>query len=67
MCLTAGVHEQIQYTTAVEPWAADEPKVSKVVFIGRDLDHDQLRAGWAKCQSGGQKEEKKGFLGTLLG
>lgn len=64
-----GVHEQIQYTTALEPWGADEPRVSKCVFIGRDLDHDVLRAGWAKCQSGNiQKEEKKkGFLSNLLG
>ena len=63
-----GVHEQIQYTTAVEPWGADEPRVSKVVFIGRDLDHDELRAGWAKCQSGAPKEEKAaGFLSSLLG
>jgi len=62
-----GVHEQIQYTTAVEPWAADEPKISKVVFIGRELDHDALRAGWARCQTGAKKEEKKGFLSGLLG
>jgi len=62
-----GVHEQIQYTTAAEPWAADEPRISKVVFIGRDLDHDVLRAGWARCQSGAKKEEKKGFLNSLLG
>ena len=62
-----GVYEQIQYTTAVEPWGADEARVSKVVFIGRDLDHEQLRAGWAKCQSGAKKEEKKGFLSNLLG
>jgi len=64
-----GVHEQIQYTTASEPWAKDEPKISKVVFIGRDLDHDVLRAGWAKCQSGnqGKEEKKKGFLSTMLG
>merc|ERR1719240_1085031 len=51
-----GVHEQIQYTQAVEPWADDEPKISKVVFIGRELDHDALRAGWARCQ--GKTEEK---------
>jgi len=62
-----GVHEQIQYTTALEPWAADEPKISKVVFIGRNLDHDYLRAAWAKCQQGAQEEKKKGFLSGLLG
>merc|ERR1712196_425607 len=57
-----GVLEQIQYTTSLEPWGADEPKVSKVVFIGRDLDHDKLRAGWARCQSDAKEEERKGFL-----
>jgi G3E family GTPase len=47
-----GVHEQIQYTQAIEPWKEGEPKVSKVVFIGKDLDHDKLRAGWARCTAG---------------
>ena len=45
-----GVHEQIQYTTAKEPWG-EGPRVSKVVLIGRNLDHEALRAGWAKCIS----------------
>ena len=62
-----GVHEQIQYTTAQVGWQPDEPKISKVVFIGRDLDHDELRAGWARCHSGEKKEAKKGFLSGLLG
>jgi len=61
-----GVHEQIQYTTALEPWGADEPKVSKVVFIGRGLDHDALRAGWQKCISNANPE-KKGLLSSMLG
>lgn len=43
-----GVHEQIQYTSAKEPWG-DEPRITKVVLIGRDLDHDHLRAEWQKC------------------
>lgn len=43
-----GVHEQIQYTMAKEPWG-EGPRVSKVVLIGRDLDHDHLRAEWQKC------------------
>jgi len=46
-----GVHDQIQYTTAQEPWAPDEKKISKCVFIGRGLDHDALRASWQKCIS----------------
>jgi len=63
-----GVHEQIQYTQAIEPWKEGEPKVSKCVFIGRDLDHDMLREGWARCVQGFKPDEaKKGFLSSLLG
>jgi len=43
-----GVHEQIQYTTAKEPWG-DGPRVTKVVLIGRGLDHEHLRKEWEKC------------------
>ena len=62
-----GVHEQIQYTQALEPWQPGEAKVSKVVFIGRNLDHDMLRAGFARCQAGAKPEQKKGFLSSLIG
>lgn len=64
-----GVHEQIQYTQALDPWdESQKPWVSKCVFIGRDLDHDQLREGWARCISGAKPDEaKKGFLSNLLG
>lgn len=61
-----GVHEQIQYTTAAEPWGPDEPKISKVVFIGRGLDHEELRAGWQRCISGQNTTERKGFLSSLV-
>merc|ERR1712070_1028391 len=44
-----GVHENIQYSTALEDWKEDEPKVSKCVLIGRNLDHDKLREKWRKC------------------
>ena len=43
-----GVHEQIQYTTAKEPWGEGE-RTSKVVLIGRELDHAKLREEWLKC------------------
>lgn len=63
-----GVHEQIQYTTALEPWGADDPRISKVVFIGRSLDHDALRAGWQKCISRPADSQKKGgLLSGMLG
>ena len=45
-----GVHEQIQYTTAKEPWG-EGPRISKVVLIGRNLDHDMLRSEWIKCMA----------------
>ena len=44
-----GVHENIQYSTALEEWKKEEPKISKVVLIGRNLDHDKLRTAWEKC------------------
>lgn len=30
-------------------WGEKEPRYSRFVFIGRDLDHDKLRAGFASC------------------
>lgn len=30
-------------------WGENEPRYSRFVFIGRDLDHDKLRAGFASC------------------
>jgi len=45
-----GVHEQIQYTTAKEPWG-EGPRVSKVVLIGRNLDHTKLKEEWEKCKA----------------
>jgi len=32
-----------------EVWAADEPRVSKVTFIGKDLDKAELQAGFDGC------------------
>jgi len=31
------------------PWRADEPRTSRLVFIGRDLDREKLSAGFAAC------------------
>jgi G3E family GTPase len=31
------------------PWKADERRESRLVFIGRDLDADGLRAGFQDC------------------
>ena len=61
-----GVHENIQYTTAIEPWLEEEVKISKCVFIGRGLDHDALREGWARCISSNDPpaSSARGFLGA---
>ena len=32
-------------------WRADEPRVSRVVFIGRNLDPEAIRAGFADCRA----------------
>mmetsp|Transcript_128 Transcript_128/g.330 ORF Transcript_128/g.330 Transcript_128/m.330 type:complete len:525 (+) Transcript_128:52-1626(+) len=46
-----GVHDQIQFTPAKEPWGSNEVKQSKVVFIGRHLDRPTLAAGFALCSA----------------
>jgi G3E family GTPase len=33
----------------VAPWKADEPRASRIVFIGRDLNRPQLRRGFESC------------------
>ena len=33
------------------PWKADEPRESRLVFIGRDLDREALRAGLEACRA----------------
>ena len=38
-----GVHEQINFGPADKPWAEGEARVSKMVFIGKNLDYEFLR------------------------
>jgi G3E family GTPase len=33
------------------PWKPGEPRNSRLVFIGRDLPEDVLKAGFDACQS----------------
>ena len=33
----------------LEPWAEDEPRVSKLVFIGKNLDHKELTESFKAC------------------
>ena len=44
-----GVHEQIHFGPSNATWGKDEPRVNKMVFIGRKLDRDALEAGFRAC------------------
>ncbi len=46
-----GVHEQIDFTESKVPWEEGVPRVSKVVFIGKDLDRAAIEAAWKGCMS----------------
>jgi len=43
-----GVHMIVEGDTQRE-WRADEPRVSRIVFIGKNLDRTELEAGLAAC------------------
>lgn len=43
-----GVH-MLMDGTADRPWAADEPRRNRLVFIGRNLDRSQLELGLRAC------------------
>jgi G3E family GTPase len=45
-----GVHSLVEFRAAT-PWGA-EPRTSKIVFIGRDLDRAALNQGFAACLAG---------------
>jgi len=51
-----GVHEQINFGPAKEPWKAGEEKINKFVFIGKNLDRKELTDSLMECL---YKEEKK--------
>jgi hypothetical protein len=42
-----------------EVWGPDEQRESKLVFIGKNLDEDALRSGFAKCITSPELEEEK--------
>jgi len=46
-----GVHEQIDFTESNVPWEEGVPRVSKIVFIGKDLDRAAIEAEWKGCMS----------------
>jgi G3E family GTPase len=44
-----GVHEQINFGPAKDPWKAGEERVNKFVFIGKALDRKELTKSLMEC------------------
>ena len=44
-----GVHEQINFGPAKETWKAGEERVNKFVFIGKNLNREELTKGLMEC------------------
>ena len=44
-----GVHEQINFGPAQVPWADGEERMNKFVFIGKNLNRDELTKGLMEC------------------
>jgi hypothetical protein len=42
-----------------EVWAEDEERVSKLVFIGKNLDHAELNTGFAACLYSEERAQQK--------
>merc|ERR1719478_906451 len=53
-----GVHMQFNGDMGDE-WGPDEDRESKLVFIGKNLNEDALKSGFAKCAASPKLEEKK--------
>lgn len=51
-----GVHEQINFGPAKEPWKDGEERTNKFVFIGKNLNREELTKGLMECL---YKEEQK--------
>jgi hypothetical protein len=45
--------------TFTEPWAADESRTCKFTFIGKNLDHEALRAGIMECLATPDQQMKR--------
>jgi G3E family GTPase len=54
-----GVHEQINFGPAAKPWAADEKRENKFVFIGKNLDRKELTDSLMECLYKEDDEKKK--------
>ena len=44
-----GVHEQINFGPTDKPWGEGEAKLSKLVFIGKNLDYEYLKENILAC------------------
>ncbi|KAJ9519565.1 hypothetical protein QJQ45_000656 [Haematococcus lacustris] len=48
-----GVHMLLQFSSSEDgtgrPWGPDEPRVNKIVFIGKNLDRKELTEGFKAC------------------
>ena len=44
-----GVHEAYEVRESTLAWDPAEPRATRMVFIGRDLDRDQLQEGLSSC------------------
>lgn len=51
-----GVHEQINFGPAKDPWAEGDERENKFVFIGKNLNREELTKGLMECL---YKEEAK--------
>jgi len=46
-----GVHEQINFGPSEKPFEPNETRISKMVFIGKNLDYEYLKASLLSCCS----------------
>jgi G3E family GTPase len=44
-----GVHEQVNFGPAEKPWRDDEVRMSKMVFIGKNLDYQFFKESLLAC------------------
>ena len=44
-----GVHEQINFGPSDKPWGADEARISKMIFIGKNLDYEYFKTSLLAC------------------
>lgn len=44
-----GVHEQINFGPSATPWGEHEERINKFVFIGRNLNREELTKSLMEC------------------